>query len=124
MERGVPQLDFEVRSDPDHKFLEQPNIPDIFVMKDHNWDVSGPYQMVQPALIVLDSNGELVKECTWSWKTMGLEDGDWDTRVDTQPWAGPIKQVMLVTMRPVMSDLASAIQDRRPVKLASTHDQW
>lgn len=122
LERKVPPLDFEVRSDPDHKFMD--GAPDIFVTKDHDWDVSGPYRMIQPAVVVYDKEGAVIEECSWSWKTMGLEDGDWDTRVETEAWAGPTKKVMLVTMRPVLSDLVSAIQERRPVKLASTHDEW
>ena len=126
-ERGVPSLDFEVRSDPKHEFLHDKSLQvptDIFVMKDHDWDVSGPYKMIQPALVVYNAQGQVVTETTWSWKTMGLEDGAWNTRVDTQEWAGPIKQVLLVTMRRVMSDLLPAIREGRPIKLASTHDNW
>lgn len=96
-------------------------------MKDHQWEVSGDYKMVQPALVVYDADNKVISETTWSWKTMGLDEGkvDWDTRVDTQAWEGdPVKQVLLVTMRPVMSDLLAAIQEKRPVKLASTHKQW
>jgi hypothetical protein len=131
-ERGLPSLDFTVFSDPDHTVLSVfPNVPrEIFVTQDHEWDVSGSYRMYQPALVVYDNNvanGQaLVRECTWSWRTMlgdaTGDDADWNTMVDTQPWAGPIQQVYLVTMRPVMSDLLSAIQERRPVKLASTHE--
>lgn len=58
---------------------------------------------------------------------MGLDinKADWDTRVDTQAWEGePVKQVLLVTMRPVMEDLLAAIQEKRAVKLASTHKTW
>ena len=124
-ERKVPALQFAVRSDPDHAFLTLAEAPtDIFITQEHKWDVSGPYKMVQPALVVYDQDGKEIKECTWSWKTMGLESATWDLRVDTQAWAGPIKQVMMVTMRPVMSDLVAAIQDKRAVKLASTHDEW
>jgi hypothetical protein len=125
-ERNVPHLDFEVRSDPEHAFLKDPNVPtDIFLMKETEEGVAGPYNMVQPALVVYNADGTIMKECTWSWKTMGCtENDDWDARVDTEAWAGPIQQVMLVTMRPVMSDLLHAIQEKRPVKLASTHTDW
>ena len=83
--------------------------------------------MIQPALVVYEGASEdaIIKECTWSWKTMGLgDDVAADSRVPTQAWSGPIKQVMLVTMRPVMSDLLASIQERRQVKLGSTHDGW
>lgn len=129
-ERQVPELDYEVRSDPEHYFLTSgpPTPPkDLFVMKDYQWDVSGDYKMVQPALVVYGADKEVILETTWSWKTMGLDAGkvDWDTRVDTQPWEGEsVKQVMLVTMRPVISDLLAAIQEKRPIKLASTRRQW
>lgn len=128
-ERKVPHLDFALRSDPEHHFLEEPNVPsEIFVMRESDGEgVAGPYTMVQPALVVYNADGTLLKECTWSWKTMlgiSSDDADWDTHVDTEAWAGPIKRVMLVTMRPVMSDLVCAIEEKRPVKLASTHDDW
>ncbi|KAJ8599485.1 hypothetical protein CTAYLR_010437 [Chrysophaeum taylorii] len=120
--RGVPRLDYEVRSDPEHKSLEVP-VGDVFVTKKHEWDVSGPYVMIQPAVVVLDDDGVPIKECTWSWKTMGFGNlGELD-KVETQPWNGPVREVALVTFRPVISDLLSAINERRPVKLSSTHEQ-
>lgn len=54
LERNVPKLDYEVRSDPEHSFLTNgPPIPpkDIFIIKDHQWEVSGDYKMVQPVLL-------------------------------------------------------------------------
>lgn len=124
-EREVPALDFELRSDPEHKSLKDAP-SNFFVIEDKEWDVSGPYRMIQPALIVYGDDGQVIPECLWSWKTMGLADKDlkWDTRVPTEEWAGPIKEVLLVTMRPVMSDLLQSIQERRRVKLGSTHDMW
>jgi len=130
LERDVPALDYEVVSDPNHSFLTGPltSPDDLFVLKDKEWEVSGDYKMVQPALIVYDSvNKKVIKETTWSWKTMGMDTDkvDWDTRVATQAWEGEsVHQVLLVTMRPVMSDLLHAIQQKRSVKLASTHKQW
>ncbi|CAJ1935320.1 unnamed protein product [Cylindrotheca closterium] len=130
LEREVSKLDYEIRSDPEHSFLTSgpPTPPkDLFIMKDHQWEVSGDYKMVQPALVVYDADKEVISETTWSWKTMGLDDNNtnWDSRVDTQAWEGEAdKKVLLVTMRPVMSDLLAAIQEKRAVKLASTHKQW
>lgn len=126
-EREVPALSFALRSDPKHAFLQDTKFvtpKDIFITADHEWEVSGPYSMVQPALVVFDAAGKEIKECTWSWKTMGFPEGDAMARVPTQPWAGPTKQVLLVTQRPVMSDLAAAIEEKRAVKLGSTHDEW
>lgn len=126
-EREVPALSFEVRSDPKHAFLTDTKFvapKDIFVTLDHEWEVSGPYKMVQPALVVYDTAGKEIKGCTWSWKSMGFSEGDAMTRVPTEAWAGPTKQVLLVTMRPLMSDLVTAIAEKRAVKLASTHDEW
>jgi hypothetical protein len=55
---------------------------------------------------------------------MGYEHvGELD-RVTTEPWAGSVKEVALVTLRPVMSDLLLSIEEKRQVKLASTHDKW
>ena len=129
LEREVPTLDFEIRSDPEHKTLTSfltGSAPEdnIFVTKDHEWEVSGPYKMIQPALVVQDAtSGAVIPECTWSWKTMGHGDGTWDTRV--KPTVGDTsKDVMLVTLRPVMSDLLASIQEKRQVKLGSTHDDW
>ena len=120
-ERNVPKLDFVLRSDPNHNFLNEPNVPkDIFVMKDYDWDVSGPYKMIQPALYVIDTEGKVIEECSWSWTTMGSGDGDWDTRVTLETG----KDAMLVTVRPVMSYLLPAIEEKRPVKLTSTHEDW
>mmetsp|Transcript_40336 Transcript_40336/g.97404 ORF Transcript_40336/g.97404 Transcript_40336/m.97404 type:complete len:97 (+) Transcript_40336:418-708(+) len=96
-------------------------------MKDYQWEVSGDYKMVQPALVVYNDKKEVIAETTWSWKTMGLDPDKLEsgTRVNTQAWEGePVKQVKLVTMRPVMSDLLAAIQEKRAVKLASTHKKW
>jgi len=123
-ERGVPKLEFEVKSDPEHKFLEK--VPQVLIIiEDKEWEVSGKYKMIQPALVVYDEDGDIIPECTWSWKTMNIsEELIWNTRVPTEEWSGPIKQVLLVTMRPVMSDLVKSVQDKRKVKLGSTHDGW
>jgi len=92
-ECDVPPLDYEVVSDPEHEYLK--GKPDMFVLKDHDWEVSGPYRLVQPALVVYEDDDIISK---WSWKTMGFESG---TPVDD----GSGSMVKLVTFRPVMSDL-------------------
>jgi len=123
-EREVPKLDFEVKSDPEHNFLENAPV-DLFVIEDKDWEVSGPYKMIQPALVVYGEDEKVIPEFSWSWKTMGIEGNpEWNSRVPTEEWAGPTKQVLLVTMRPIMSDLAQSILEKRKVKLGSTHDGW
>mmetsp|Transcript_15913 Transcript_15913/g.48120 ORF Transcript_15913/g.48120 Transcript_15913/m.48120 type:complete len:83 (+) Transcript_15913:347-595(+) len=75
--------------------------------------------MVQPALVVLGPDGDVVPELTWSWKTMGIADGKEMDMVPTQAWDPPPRDVPLVTMRPHIPDLLAAIQERRPVKLTA-----
>jgi len=125
-EREVPKLDFEVKSDPEHKFLENAPV-DLFIIEDKDYEVWWHYNMFQPALVVYGEDKKVISEFSWSWKTMGIEgDPEWNAmaRIPTEEWAGPTKQVLLVTMRPLMSDLAQSILEKRKVKLGSTHDGW
>lgn len=131
LEREVPQLDFTVIADPDKKFLNDSKLPqDIFIIDDFEIDYTGPYKMIQPALVVFDDDGNLIPEMTWSWKTMGTKENPiicdlhGSARVDTEPWAGPVQKAMLLTMRPLASDIIAAIQEKRQIKLASTHPEW
>mmetsp|Transcript_23043 Transcript_23043/g.25722 ORF Transcript_23043/g.25722 Transcript_23043/m.25722 type:complete len:80 (+) Transcript_23043:257-496(+) len=75
--------------------------------------------MIQPALVVYGKDGNVIAECSWSWKTMGIEEGCLTAMalVPTQEWAGPIKEVPLVTMRPVMSDIVDSVEEKRMIKL-------
>jgi len=114
-ERGVETLDYEIQSDPEHESLKLLGSPpeDTFVFLDHEWDVSGNYKMIQPAVFVLDADGAPIPACTWSWKTMGIEDPLWNTLTTTASG----KQVPLVVYRPVMTDMLASIQEKRQVKL-------
>lgn len=112
-ERGCADLKFDVKSDPDHTLLID---EDIYVKKPHEWDVSGNYDMVQPAIVVMDQDGNPVKECLWSWKTMGYENG---SEMDLIPYEDQ-GSFPLVVYRPVISDLVSSIKEKRPIKLAPT----
>lgn len=118
-ERGA-KVDFPIKSDPQHELLVK---EDIYVIEDKEWEVSGPYKMVQPALVVLDGD-DVIKECMWSWKTMGYGDGSAMDRVPLEKPDGTTVKVLLVTLRPDMSDLLNSIQERRAVKLTSTHAEW
>lgn len=70
-DRGVADLDYDVKSDPGHTLLVK-DAGDVYVFKPHDWEVSGPYSMIQPAVVVVDGEGNVIKECTWSWKTVRL----------------------------------------------------
>mmetsp|Transcript_22335 Transcript_22335/g.43451 ORF Transcript_22335/g.43451 Transcript_22335/m.43451 type:complete len:97 (-) Transcript_22335:368-658(-) len=72
------------------------------------------YEMVQPAVVVIDTKtGKTITECTWSWKTMGL-----DEKHITNKMHEVVPGVPLVTYRPVIADLRAAIKERRPPKIA------
>lgn len=114
--RGVPDLKFKIVSDPGHEMLN--GLPDIFVTGPFDWEVSGPYTLIQPALVV-----DGLPECSWSWKTMGYGDKTELDEVETDFSDPPISKVALVTLRPIFSDLLDAIKEKRPPKLASTHRQ-
>jgi len=113
--RGVPPIPEYVKlsSDPGKTLLVQ-SAGDIYTSKMEAGH--GPtYEMVQPAIVVLDTDtGEAIKECTWSWKTMGLTSDQLNETYEVEP--GKI----LVLYRPVISDLRASIKERRPVRLNST----
>ena len=84
-DRETPNLRFPVISDPEHKLVSRPKEA-VFVEKMmHASKYATPrtqfvdYPLLQPALLVLDSSGN-VEQC-WSWKTMGAEKylGEGDT---------------------------------------------
>ena len=129
-ERGCNLQHLTLRSDPEHKSLQPgdgiTSVPDCFTLLecDTNIDISGPYTMIQPALVVYDTTGAPIPSCTWSWKAMGVADGQWNTRVTVPGAAADAKQVLLVTVRPDMTDLLASVQEQRLVKLISTHNEW
>lgn len=72
--RGCAKLPptVELVSDPDHSLLVS-DAGDIFVTLEENRYMNATYNMVQPALVVIDTaSGKTVPELTWSWKTMQL----------------------------------------------------
>lgn len=116
---GVVDLGFEVRSDPEHLEVIK-EVSDIYIFKKKEGDDTfEDYMMYQPALVVLDDNG-VVKEPTWSWKTMGYENGEEVTKVPLKSFFPPYS-IILVQVRPVLSDLANAIKEKRPVELAAAN---
>lgn len=80
------------------------------------------YEMVQPAVVVLDADGKLVAECAWSWKTMGKKHGKtYTNELDRVPSGSCYPpSAVLVMARPLIKDLLPSIQERRAVAIAPT----
>lgn len=119
----------KLSSDPEHKLLldKAGDIYTIKTMDQYPTRLDGTidsYEMVQPAMVVLDSDGNVVQECTWSWKTMGHMNGSEMDMVPApnQSWLQGLlspKTIPLVVCRPDISDLSSCIAERRPPQIAS-----
>uniref|UniRef100_A0A6U2X2Q0 Uncharacterized protein n=1 Tax=Lotharella globosa TaxID=91324 RepID=A0A6U2X2Q0_9EUKA len=102
----------KLSSDPEHKLLVK-DAGDIWVTRIQDQYMNQVYDMVQPAVVVIDTaTGKTIKECTWSWKTMGFDEENL-----TEMWEA-VPGVPLVTYRPVIADLRAAIKERRPPKIA------
>lgn len=121
--RNVPPLDFQVVSDPTHIYLKDEGAPQEWFIteKFERFAESGAYEMIQPALIVYhvtegESKKQVIPECSWSWMRMGLSKVP---KASTR-----VQGSMLVTVRPVMSDLVAAIQEKRMIQLATTEKSW
>lgn len=127
--RGVADLEFPVVSDPDLRLCEDDCIfikflktaSDYNQLTQYEGDRSDyvDYWMVQPALVTVDAEGNVVN--WWSWKAMGLR-SDWavtgaDPSRETVPHPCSGQLVTLVTLRPVPEDLLAAISERRCVKV-------
>lgn len=127
--RGVADLEFPVVSDPNMRLCEDDGIFTKFLkpaseynrLTQYEGDRSDyvDYWMVQPALVTVDTNGNVVN--WWSWKAMGLT-SDWavagaDPGRETVPHPCSGKPVKLVTLRPVPEDLPAAISERRCVRV-------
>jgi len=127
-ERGAPTgkdikaLAFNIISDPEHKELEKGG--DIFLKKEKEWEVSGDYTMVQPAVVVTGPDGVVMDKCSWSWKTMNAEYTTDDNMkmVPTEEWSqkelGVPPEVPLVLLRPYMQDMPAFIEEGRCLKLS------
>mmetsp|Transcript_94813 Transcript_94813/g.171208 ORF Transcript_94813/g.171208 Transcript_94813/m.171208 type:complete len:173 (-) Transcript_94813:72-590(-) len=124
--RGLVDLGFPVHSDPDHKLLlrlksDTEQAAPMYMLKameasSMDSKTSIPYEdyeMVQPALVVLDKTGA-VQQPTWSWLTTPIK--------DVEP-KGPFTEVpglgIMVAVRPVSSDIAPAVREARAVELHS-----
>eukprot|EP00930_Biecheleria_cincta_P042768 TRINITY_DN29428_c0_g2_i1.p1 TRINITY_DN29428_c0_g2~~TRINITY_DN29428_c0_g2_i1.p1 ORF type:complete len:402 (-),score=48.56 TRINITY_DN29428_c0_g2_i1:345-1550(-) len=110
-EAGVPPLPFPVISDPAHKMLE-PTAGDIFTITRCPGNM-GSYNMVQSTLVIVDlANGETIKECSWSWKTVGVQNTSWSKND-------------FLKQKPDLMDIAAAVKGKRPVKfLTQEFKDW
>ena len=152
VERGTPGkglgfdggFQIDVISDEHHATL----LPElvsagVYLTRPFKWNVSGPYSMIQPTLVVQlrNSSGAVLEACTWSFSTMGYtEDEDMEIvatggrparrleQSQSQKVAGPRfvglpqHDVPLCLMRPITSDLGAAISERRAVDLGVAYD--
>lgn len=112
---GVPTSGVECRSDPEHQEVIA-EAGDVYIFKLQKADF-GDYEMYQPTLVVA-SEGQVLKELTWSWKTMGYPEGTEFTKVKIESCMPPYS-IVLVQVRPVIEDLANAIKEKRAVELAA-----
>lgn len=110
-EAGVPPLPFPVISDPEHKMLEV-SAGDIFTITRCPGNM-GSYNMVQSTLVIVDlATGEAVKECSWSWKTVGVQNTSWSKKD-------------FLKQRPDLTDIVAAVKGKRPVKfLMQEYKDW
>lgn len=121
--RGVTNLGFQVHSDPDNKlllrtkdsidteaplFVKKTQVTEKFDSKTNVPYVD--YEMVQPALIVVDRSGA-VKQF-WSWKTGPTKDAEPKSEMTKVPGYG-----ILVAVRPISADIGVSIRESRDVKL-------
>lgn len=102
------QVDFPIHSDPEHNLLAMSE--DEFYIKTRHGAGADEYDMVQPALVVMDKSGAFQQ--VWSWMTAPLKDVEPKTEMTKTPVGG-----VLVGVRPLSSDLGPSIKEDRNVKL-------
>lgn len=102
--RGTRDLGFPIHSDPEFKLLPRP-LDEIFSFT-HKPDYVtsyAPHNFVQPAMVLLDRQGQV--RTAWSWKL----DKKMPTRVKLDDWER-------IKTRPRQSDIIPSIQEQRMVK--------
>ena len=72
-------------SDPHHNLLAT-DAGEIFLTQTQSGYMGQTYEMVQPALVVIDvATGKTIPELTWSWATMGLSADQLDESAEVLP---------------------------------------
>ena len=111
-----------VHSDPELQLLLQPpeqtyvtEWKEASMYNKSESDSYTDYTMVQPALIVADSSGAVVQK--WSWMLLGIENPVAMSTVANPDPNHELKEVRLVTVRPVTADIGPSIAEARPVQL-------
>ena len=103
-----------LHSSPDHAAI-YPGTEDIFIAKPHE---EPEYNMIQPAVVVVNDQEEVVQ--SWSWKSELDGDGNvGSTEMQMIPQAGG-EPVPLVTLRISTDDIAPAIKEGREIKRVFT----
>ena len=114
LERDTP-LNFKVHSDPEHMLLVHSE-EEFYLKELHKASKYGgtytDYNMVQPALVVIDKAGAFQQ--VWSWMTPPLKDVQPKEALTRVPGQGGF---VLVGVRPDSADLALSIKEGRNVRL-------
>lgn len=117
----IDTLPFQVHSDPGHHLLAAST--EDFYVKQPDFDpqqyggsayAGVKYDMVQPALVVVDKSGVVVRQ--WSWHSVDPKPdtmGAMETVTDSNGAA-----TKLVLLRPEAADILPSIKDGRDVKTA------
>lgn len=115
--RETGDLPFAVHSDPEHKLLLQPHEENYVKLQQPAKEKFGgdytDYEMVQPALEILDKTGAIVQK--WSWHSFDPKP-DFNNVVDLVKGSDG-EEIKLVVARPQTDDIVSAIKEGRPVKI-------
>jgi len=116
-EREAKDLPFPVHSDPEHKLLMNPQegyyVKEFNPAKDKFGGDYTDYEMVQPAIEILDKTGAVVQK--WSWYSF-------EPTPDMKKIVNKVKtkegeEIMLVCARPVADDILPSIKENRDVKI-------
>lgn len=115
--RKTANLPFHVHSDPDHELLLNPQdgqyVKELVPAGKHGKEYT-EYNMVQPALEVLDRNGAVIQK--WSWYSF-------DPLPDVTNPLSPVvvdgQSLWLVTARPRSADIVPSVKEGRQVKIGA-----
>lgn len=119
--KGSDTLPFQVHSDPEQKLLAASTAD--FYVKQPDFDahlVCGSafagvkYEMVQPALVVVDKSGVVVRK--WSWHSIDPKLENMETGQAVKDSNGA--ETKLVLLRPEGVDILPSIKEGRDVKTA------